>query len=154
MNLDNFNKWLTLIANVGVLVGIIFLAIEVQQNSRMMQAQTRDSIAGKLSDYYKDIGSSEYASNLYFQGIRGDLETFAGPESLSFRFLVNSNLRLWENEFYQYKAGLFGEEDFVARSSTWPDVIGFPGFMQEWVRNRRAFEPEFREYVNSLLEEN
>jgi len=44
MQLDDLNKWLTLAANVGVLAGIIFLAIELQQNTNMMQAQTRQAI--------------------------------------------------------------------------------------------------------------
>ena len=37
MNLEKLNQWLTLTANVGVLVGIIFLAIEIQQNTNAIQ---------------------------------------------------------------------------------------------------------------------
>jgi|GEM_PF-1864967 len=33
MDLENINQWLSLIANLVVLVGIIFLAIEIQQNT-------------------------------------------------------------------------------------------------------------------------
>ena len=33
MNFDKLNKWLSLLANVGVVVGIIFLAIEVRTNT-------------------------------------------------------------------------------------------------------------------------
>jgi hypothetical protein len=32
MKLSAINEWLTFTANIGVLAGIIFLAIEIQQN--------------------------------------------------------------------------------------------------------------------------
>lgn len=35
MNLDSINKWLTLVANLGVLVGIIFLSMEINQSNRI-----------------------------------------------------------------------------------------------------------------------
>ncbi len=37
MKLDNVKKWLTLVANFGVVAGIIFLAIEIRQNQEMLE---------------------------------------------------------------------------------------------------------------------
>ena len=34
MNADKVNKWLTLAANIAVIAGIVFLALELNQNSR------------------------------------------------------------------------------------------------------------------------
>ncbi len=42
MKIENFNRWLTLGANVGVLAGIIFLALEIQQNSSLARLQFAD----------------------------------------------------------------------------------------------------------------
>ena len=41
MKTDSINRWLTLGANLGVLVGIIFLATELRQNNELLEAQTR-----------------------------------------------------------------------------------------------------------------
>lgn len=38
MNLDQVNKWLTLLANFGVIGGLVFLALEIQQNTTAVQA--------------------------------------------------------------------------------------------------------------------
>lgn len=35
MNLDKLNQWLSLLANVGVLVGLIFLIVELNQSNRI-----------------------------------------------------------------------------------------------------------------------
>ena len=42
MDIEKLNRWLTLGANVGVLAGIIFLALEIQQNSRLARLQFED----------------------------------------------------------------------------------------------------------------
>lgn len=35
MKIQKLNNWLTLLANVGVIAGIVFLGIEVQQSSNI-----------------------------------------------------------------------------------------------------------------------
>lgn len=41
MNVDRLNRWLTLVANIGVIAGIVFLAIELRQNNELLEAQSR-----------------------------------------------------------------------------------------------------------------
>ena len=41
MKLSSLNEWLTLGANIGVLGGIVFLAIEINQNNALMESQAR-----------------------------------------------------------------------------------------------------------------
>ena len=43
MNADRLNRWLSLVANVGVLVGIIFLAVEIRQNSDLARMEFADA---------------------------------------------------------------------------------------------------------------
>ncbi len=44
---SKLNERLTLIANLSVVVGIIFLAVELRQNTQAIEAQTRDSLTEK-----------------------------------------------------------------------------------------------------------
>ena len=50
MNLDNLNKWLTLTANLGVIVGIIFLSIEVSQQNEAIKQSNQIANAQFLAD--------------------------------------------------------------------------------------------------------
>ena len=43
MNMDSVNKWLTLAANFGVIAGILFLAIELNQNNELLEAEAREA---------------------------------------------------------------------------------------------------------------
>ena len=45
MDLDKLNKWLTLVANIAILGGLVFLALEIQQNTNAIRsAAVQESI--------------------------------------------------------------------------------------------------------------
>jgi hypothetical protein len=56
--MNKLNERLTLIANMSVVVGIIFLAVELQQNTQAIQAQARDSITEKQMEFYGWIATN------------------------------------------------------------------------------------------------
>lgn len=53
MEPDRLNRWLTLGANLAVLVGLVFLVIEIKQNNDMVMAQTRSAISYAIIDNTK-----------------------------------------------------------------------------------------------------
>jgi len=46
----DLGQTLTILANVGVLAGILLLVFELNQNREMMRAQTRSELASSLVD--------------------------------------------------------------------------------------------------------
>ncbi|NIP23581.1 MAG: hypothetical protein GWN81_05995, partial [Phycisphaerae bacterium] len=60
MNSDQLNRWLTLGANIGVVVGIALLILEINQNTEMMRAQMTQARSENLLGRYKDEIHSDY----------------------------------------------------------------------------------------------
>ena len=54
MESDRINRWLTLTANIGVLIGIILILIELNQNADLMRAQLTQSRADNVLASYRD----------------------------------------------------------------------------------------------------
>ena len=54
MKFDKANHWLALVANLAVVAGILFLAVELQQNTKQLQLQSYQSwvAANLLRDRY------------------------------------------------------------------------------------------------------
>lgn len=50
--MSKLNDRLTLAANLSVVASIIFLAVQMAQNTRAIESQTRDSITEKEMEYY------------------------------------------------------------------------------------------------------
>ena len=47
-------RWLTLGANIGVLIGIVLVLVELDQNRDMMRAQTRNELAMGIVDLLRN----------------------------------------------------------------------------------------------------
>jgi len=62
-----------------------------------------------------------------------------------------SQLRMWENEWYQYKMGLFDEEEFNSRVNTWKTNINVSINQNIWKSIRNDFSKDFRVYLNNLM---
>lgn len=50
MNLETINKWLTLLANLGVLAGIVFLSLEISQSNRIAIQDARSDLTERQHD--------------------------------------------------------------------------------------------------------
>ena len=112
-----------------------------------------NNMTEKQMDWYMSIGTSEYATQTFFDGADGVIEA-SGRDSRklnAFNFMAQANLRMWENEWYQYKKGLYEEDEFLARSAIWPGVVAQPGYKELWELQEANFAPEFKEYINSFF---
>jgi hypothetical protein len=88
MHLDSLNKWLTLLANFGVVAGIFFLAIEIRQNQTlldqnhqtMLRAQELEILSAthleveQFNDLRAQIYLSKEVSELWLKGRSGEFD--------------------------------------------------------------------------------
>ena len=60
MDSDRVNRWLMLVANFGVLVGLLLLVFEIRQNTDMMKAQMAQARVDNRLENYRDQMHSDY----------------------------------------------------------------------------------------------
>lgn len=94
---------LTLGANVGVIAGIVFLAMELRQNNRLLAAQARYS----LREYRNDI-----ADSLMLPHVMEATHKWAAGEELTAMerstglMAALKLIELWEWQYGEYAAGM------------------------------------------------
>ena len=152
MKMEGLNTWLTLIANVGVLAGIVFLAVELQQNTSMMRAQTRDSITEKTLIATAPWSNSSYAADIMWRGSNGEIASSSGPDWVTYQALVSNIFRINENEFYQHEQGLFDEAEFQGRLNIMARNMARVGFRTVWQRHRDDYSEKFREQMDLIAQ--
>ena len=147
---DRVNRWLALGANIGVLIGIALLIVELNQNRDMMRAQTRNEISqGELS-LLSLTASSRDLSNIVAKANRG--EELTPAEQVMWESRSESVFRLWQNVHYQGKHGMYDEEEFSKHIDTMKNVIeGSPSLVVYWCKNRSMFPLAFAETINGLI---
>ena len=151
MKISAINEGVSLVANIGVIGSIVFLGLEMQQNTEMMQSQTRNSIVeNQLPVYDKMIENPELFDIADKRSANLDVTRAEGQQ---LHIFILSQLRIWENEFYQYQMGLYAAEEFEARKIWWRKIIEIPVNLQTWRFEEETFYPDFRIFMNELLDE-
>ena len=138
----DLSQTITILANLGVIAGIIFLAVELQQNNRLLDAQV--------------------SYNLLIHRTKSRDETYFNPEFAAFRFKVvndeelspvelfrrneryTSTLLGFEWEYFQYRSGNLG----YLPLDQWRTFMNDQRWQAErWEPNKRLLSEEFIEFV-------
>ncbi len=150
MDKDRLNRWLTLGANLGVLVGILLLILELGQNREMMRAQTRHELAMGIVDLLLTPASNEQLADLMYRAKSG--EEMTPTELYQFRLRTNAVFRYWEDVHYQYRVGLYDDIEFGKQRDAWKAYfVNFSRAEQYWCQVRSLYSPEFASELDSLI---
>ena len=125
------NDWLTLIANVAVVGGIVFLAVEISQNNELLRSESRQAlVANDLLSLTQGVENADVYVKLVSN------EELSAEEQLRLSFIFALDMRNREFEYFQYVNGLLDEETWLAyrhvilinhskgRGRVWWNVIG------------------------------
>ena len=150
IGLERIGAWLTLVANLGVLAGLVLVILQLSQNERMIRAQTRHEIADGIVELLADTAGNPHLADIAFRGQQG--EALTPVEQFQFQLRIGALLRIWEDEHYQYRMGLYDEAEFTHERENWKTVLGSsPGLVALWCRSSGNYSAEFAAEVNGLL---
>ncbi len=151
MDEDRVNKWLTLGANIGVLIGIIFLAVEIRQNTEMTRAQITQSRADAAIALASEYINSDYLPDVYAKFAHGEELTF--QEASRYRVYLRAALRNHQNNYLQYRQGFLGEYIPRSTANAIRGIASTPRGREYWARNKTNYSDEFVEFVDQALSE-
>jgi hypothetical protein len=143
---------LTLLANVGVLAGLLLLVYELNQNREITKAQLRSDYADQVIGQLEVIYANPELAELMFD--LGCVETTFVCESVAqFRFDMywDGRFRSWESLHFQYRSGLYDDIEFQATTSGWKELLTIPRVADHWEGEQENYSPEFVELMNGLL---
>ena len=132
MNTEALNRWLSRTANIGVIAGIVFLAVEIRQNTDMMRAQTRSSVTGSILTLIEMERHPLLASAYKKQASEQPLNY---EEEYILDNMANATFRHWENSFYQHRVGLFGEDEYLAEIQVGREMMVEEHMTRHWKKS-------------------
>ena len=150
----DFGQSLGLVANLGVVVGIVLLLVELNQNRDMMRAQIRHDISQELIDQTTRVSDNPELAALLIQDGCGQVTSCESVDDFRIDLYWGGRFRSWESLHYQYRAGLYDETEFESTKIGWGNILVIPNVADRWRRQRSSFSPEFVAEVDRLLPEN
>ena len=141
MSIEKTNQIMGVFANVGVLLGIIFLAIELQQNNALMETRARAEFADRATSTMSLVAANPQLAEIM---ARPFAELSAG-EQIQRRYLF---LRVIKNlEFLFLESNHISELPIVGWSVTFQDS----DTLQMWEVSKQSFKQRFVEFVETEL---
>ena len=150
MNSKSLNKWLSLVTNLGVLIGVFLVAYELRQNSVTMQAQTRSEITAQNLDSVAMSLDNPHVLEALEKESRN--EQLTPIEERILNTITRSRFRRWENIHYQYRRGLYSNEEFAGQLNVWERSVAANRNQEFWIRNREDFSVDFAELIDRFIE--
>jgi hypothetical protein len=135
----------SIFANLGVVAGIVFLAIEIGQNNELMRAAARDAQNERIQDYAEQVYMMPGLAEIIVKATNGTPLTEA--EDL---MLFNRHLRLLRGFEIQYREFSEGAVDALPKSLKRHFYEGQhrnPPLIDIWDEAKIAFRSDFVEFV-------
>jgi hypothetical protein len=133
---------------LAVLVSLVYLAVQIRQNTNSMKANTEQGIASATSSSIIGIAHT----NIPYLIVRAsaDPESLSDEETAQFAIWLNGSLRQWEHAYFQYKSGNFSEDSWNGLFQQILMHMSSEGVRTYWGIRRTTFRRDFRELVDSM----
>lgn len=115
MDSENINRWLSLIANIGVVVGIFLLIAEVNHASRLAEVEAYQTWIRDIQELNIQIALSDSLADILSKVSSEGVESLTPKEFLRARAWYGAIMRGMQGQYYQYQNG-FLERESVDRT--------------------------------------
>ena len=152
MDSEKLNRWLSLGANFGVLIGIVFLAIEIRQNTETTRAQMIQSRAETSVFLAAETFNSEHMPDIWMKVIGG--EELSDSEFFRYRTWFRATLRNQDNNIQQYNQGLLGAHiPRAARGLVLFFIVNNQIGQERWEQSKYTYSDDFIEFIDAIIAE-
>jgi len=149
MDADRLNRWMTLAANVGVLIGIFLVLIELKQNTESAELQAAQNYVALSHELDFRIVDDLSLIDLFLKP--ADERTPADLLRLDRWFF--GSLRTWENGFYLHSQGVLDDDLWSGQEAFMADLLSKDVATRNYYQtNRKYLSESFTAYLDRLLE--
>ena len=149
MNLDKLNKWLTLAANLGVIAGIIFLGIEISQNTDSIRATAYQTWLAANAELNRSTGDESLQQILGVANIEGS-EKLSEDTYIEFAMHHFSFFQMFQTTDYLYRTGSLDPSLWESEMARAAGMLSLPGVRQWWdAGGKTQLTPQFVELIEA-----
>jgi len=153
MTIQDLGSFGELVSGVAVLVTLIYLIVQLRQNTATIRAQTRGLLTQQSIRVQSLLLENPHVAEVVAKSRKG--EVLDDREELIDLTRCFVWFRHWENVHYQYRQGLYDEAEYLAqrRAIAWRMNEGDPALRRVWAGVKQRYSPDFVEEMESVIAE-
>lgn len=148
MNWDAIAAVGEVIGAAAVVISIIYLAVQVRQNTKSAKLSVEQNIASSMTSFLFDQAHTDIP-DIYVRGS----ENFANlteEEAAKFGFFVLGMFRVYQQAHDQRLEGNLSDRSWESIENAFMTQMRAPGVIAAWKVRGNTFKAEFRQYIDSL----
>ena len=150
MNWDAIGAVGEIIGAVAVVVSLAYLAMQIRQNSRIVAANTFQSISTTASKETMEIAQNPSLASLIVK-MTTEPPELTSTEAMQAQLLLRAIFRNYENHYYQHSRGYFEDEVWDGYVKTMGEQLAGRFGRTWWESHQGAFGKSFVAFVNEEL---
>jgi len=148
MSLSDLSNIGSFVSGIGVLISIIYLAVQVRRAEKYQQAIMQQGRAARVSDYFMRC-TEPVLAGVIAKGQAGDANL--SPIEVQQLFFAFRALFLgFEDSFLQQRASLLDADAVESGKRAIKSVLDVPAYRAMWSILQSAFPPAFVAYVDKI----
>ncbi len=151
MNWDAIGAIAEMLGTVAVLVTLVYLAFQIKQSNTHMQSATAQSQADNQVRWMADLAKDPKLFDLYRTGLKDD-EALSKEDRGRFDLIVWQLVIIVDAQYQKYKMGAIRNEQLEVISNSVMPILGTPGGMAAYKRQRHMLSAAFRTTLDELME--
>ena len=147
MSLNDLANIAQIIAATGVVISLVYLAVQIRGNTKVANAQARHAISEFVLRI--SIFQAEHADR--FAKIDGGSELTEGDRR--FQYWSHVQFLLHAETYFHHQLGLMPDEHWRGYAKFMVRYIQSPGFKQTWDDIGPAFSEDFARWLDGLFKQ-
>jgi len=146
MNWDAVGAVAELVGALGVIASLIYLAVQIRQNTRSSRAATFQATSSEVSRLYHTLASDSELARIFRVGL-SEPQALDQDEFSRFLALFISAFKGYENIFVQYHQGTVDHQTWEAWRRSMLSTLEQPGAALFWELRGGVFREDFQRLV-------
>ena len=153
MNWEMLSAIGQVVAAVGVIPSLIYLAIQIREQNKERRRAGINILTVQWSELVKSAQENREFAALFLQGMQS-FQGLDAPDKLRFSAFFTRYTRNCEGMFIYYRDGALEKALWDEVERTINDYFAYPGVREWWATRKHWLTDEFRAVVEAIIAKN
>jgi hypothetical protein len=135
------------IGAIAVVVTLIYLAVQMRQNTNALKLNSARSVTEELQDMLALVASNQELSEILVAAAGGS--ELQGAQRVRYYTYTHNLVRVYENAFLQLQSGVIDQAHWEGMTRMMIDFTSGAGFQSYWLNRKHWVSDEFQEYMDT-----
>jgi hypothetical protein len=140
-----------LLAAIGVIASLVYLAGQVRSSGRQARQAAIQSVVNQMNTVWTSMSATREHAGVWVEGSKGVDALVDEIDQVRFSALMLSIMRPYEEIFYYRGDGLVDDWTWEAIKEQCHALMGSPGFADWWELRGNWFSSDFQLHIQQVL---